>query len=664
MPSEYRDDDGDGPTRDIPFLTDDETDVESQNRDLHITSDSPASESSTPFPVPVWMRESAKSFKYKWVPAPVRQSLRAVARWVQGPDPPRVMRIKPFFPKIQEAPLRLVDRFVPKRRHRICLLGFVYFCWFLTWSLMVRHNSTAAYIKGHGKPQNLWCGASLWRGNNGCGLNGNDCRPFSSDTLSFRCGANCNSVQLLDPYHVGNKSLVYEGLVIGGPDPNKPNSIPHYRADSFICQAAIHAGVISNEKGGCGVARLTGSQSEFHSSKHHGIRSTSFPASFPRSYTFEHLSTSQASCPTDSRWPLFAITAITLILISLFTTSPAAFFWSTFLMLILHVGLVSDPPNDPTILDLISKLFSRLLPACFIAFILYRYCARPQLTSLTAQAEKTALYLGFAFIGALNNYTFAPLIPIQRLTPHDIKSQPGAPLALALILFLIISIALGQVHFLRVSGLLPRYLRLYLAMVGGLLILVAIPGLRLRIHHYILAILLMPGTALQTRPGLLYQGLLLGLFINGVARWGFASIVQTPAALGEYGGNRGGASWWGARPPNVTATVGPERSNITFWWGELPVERGVDGVSVLVNDVERWRGYVDSELVEEGRGVTMERGRKRWREGEDEEEEAEEPEVEFYRFAWMKGSGTGKYSGVGTWDAKGVWHGIKGKGRK
>lgn len=161
MPSQYRDDD-DGPTRDIPSLTDDETDVESQNRDLQITSDSPASESNTAFPVPVWMRESAKSFRYKWVPAPVRQSFRAVAQWIQGPDPPRVMRIKPFFPTIQEAPLRLMDRFVPKRRHRICLLAFVHVCWFLTWSLMVRHNSTAAYIKGYGKPQNLWCGASLW----------------------------------------------------------------------------------------------------------------------------------------------------------------------------------------------------------------------------------------------------------------------------------------------------------------------------------------------------------------------------------------------------------------------------------------------------------------------------------------------------------------------
>ena len=471
--------------------------------------------------------------------------------------------------------------------------------------------------------------------------------------MAFKCSANCKSVQVFDPYYVGNQSLVYEGVVIGGPNSNHPDASPIYRADSFICQSAIHAGVISNGEGGCGVATLVGSQGSFPSSKQHGIKSTAFPASFPRSYTFQTLSEAQTVCPTDSRWPLFAVTAVALVILSLFTTSPAVFFWSTFHILTLHVGLVSDPPNDPTMLDLISTLCSRLLPANFVAYILYRYCAVPQLTGLTAQVEKTVLYHGFAFIGALNNYTFAPLIPIERLTPHDLKSQPGAPLALAIILVLIISIAVGQIHFLRVSGLLPRYLRLYIAMITGIVILAILPGLRLRIHHYILAILLMPGTALQTRPGLLYQGLLLGLFINGVARWGFSSIVQTPAALGEAGDGRGG-SWWGATSPNVTAVVGPNANNITFSWGEMPRdEYSVDGVSILVNDVERWKGYIDESLYWDETGVTLPRGLGKANGGE-----AEDEEPEFFRFAWLRGSETGRYGKVGVWDEMGKWRGM------
>lgn len=449
---------------------------------------------------------------------------------------------------------------------------------------------------------------------------------------------------------VGNQSFVYQSLVIGGPNPNDKDAMPVYRGDSFICQAAIHAGVISNGVGGCGVATLSGTHHAFQPSKAHGIQSIGFPASFPRTFTFQSLSHSQAKCPTDSRWPLFAVTAVALVLLWLLTTSPAALFLSTFFILCLHVGLVSDPPNTSNFYELLSSLASRLLPASFVAWILYRYCAVPTLSGLTAQFEKTILYLGFCFIGALNNYTFAVLIPIQRLTPHDIKAQPGAPLALAIIIVFVIGVVLVQIHYIRISGQLPKYLKLYLSLLVGLLILLVLPGMRLRIHHYILGILFMPGTAVQTRPALIYQGLLLGLFINGVVRWGFASIIQTPAALGESGGDQG-KSWWGATSPNVTAMVGPENSNITFRWGPLPTETGIDGVSILINDVERWRGYVDAELYWDPEGVTLARNFPAgW-----EPEPHQDPEPQFYRFAWMNGNAAGRYGGAGVWDERGNW---------
>ncbi|QSS65718.1 hypothetical protein I7I51_06566 [Histoplasma capsulatum] len=54
--------------------------------------------------------------------------------------------------------------------------------------------------------------------------------------------------------------------------------------------------------------------------------------------------------------------------------------------------------------------------------------------------SKTILYLGPAFVSALNNYTFALWISIQRLTPYDIKAQPGAPIALGIMITIILSI--------------------------------------------------------------------------------------------------------------------------------------------------------------------------------------------------------------------------------
>lgn len=627
---------------DFPLLSDVESDVESQDPQFHLRSES---ESSNPIPLPVWMRESAKSFKYKWVPLPLRKAGRATANWVKGPQPPKDLHITPWLPRIQEAPIRLLDRFAPKKRHRVFLLCLLYACWALAWSLMLWHNSSSGYIKGYGQPQNLWCGASFWNAGNGCGLNGNDCRPFSSSHLAFRCPADCQSTMLLTPHTVGNQTLEYQGLVVGGPKASDPDFMPIYRADSFICQAAIHAGVTTDAGGGCGVATLVGTHTDYEASTFHGIQSTSFPATFPRSFTFQKLSASQARCPSDSRWPLFAVTALALVTLSLFTMSPAVFFFSTFVIMMFHVGLVSDPPNLSSFVEKLSLLLSRFLPATFVAFILYRSCAVPLLTGLTAQVDKTVLYLGFCFIGALNNYTFAPLIPIQRLTYHDITAQPGAPVALAVILTLVIAIVIGQIHYIRISGNMPKYLRIYLVMLLGLLFLLALPGLRLRIHHYILALLFMPGTAFKTRPSLIYQGLLLGLFINGVARWGFASIVETPTALGESGdGGSSGGSWWGAKSPNVTAVVAPDASRITLNWAALPTDSGVDGVSILINDVERWRGYIDEELYWDQNEVTLKR-RKR---------EYQEPE--FFRFAWMNGHDAGRYSKAAIWDEDGIWY--------
>lgn len=668
MHSEYRDDE-ENLVSDIPALTDEEPDNDAESRDLHIRSASEGSASA--LPIPVWLREASHSFKYKWVPLPIRKASRAVVTWVKGPVPPRVLKIDPIFPKIQQAPIKLLDKYAPKRKQRFMLLVALYVCWFLTWSIMLKQHATTGSIKGYGKPRNLWCGASFWEEGNGCGLNGNQCRPFSSAHLTFRCPANCKGTHLLEERYVGNQSLRYEGLVVGGPDPANPDSMAVYRGDSFICQAAIHAGITTDANGGCGVATLVGSHSHFKSSKANGIESTEFPATFPRSFTFQRLSASQAKCPTDSRWPLFVVTAVALVILSLFTTSPAVFFFSTFVILFLHVGLVSDPPNTANIYESISKLLERFLPAAFISYILYRTSARPLLKGLTAQIEKTVLYLGFCFIGALNNYTFAPLIPIERLTPHDL-AQPGAPFALAIIVTVVLVIIITQIHWIRVSGNMPKYLAIYAGMGLGLIILLVLPGLRLRIHHYILALLFIPGTGFQIRPSMVYQGLLLGLFINGVARWGFASIIQTPVALGEVPSSGGGGSWWGAKSPNVTATVHSavkalvgnvglgalagndavsSSSNITFHWGPLPRDTGVDGVSILINDVERWRGYTDEELYWDQEEVTL--PRRQEREGDD-----AAPEPEFFRFAWMNGNSAGRYSKVGVWDEKGVWHDI------
>ncbi|EME43545.1 hypothetical protein DOTSEDRAFT_89368 [Dothistroma septosporum NZE10] len=603
------------------------------------------------------------------VPLRLKNAWRATTTWVKGPQPPRIYKITPILPKIQHAPIELLDRCAPKRIHRFWLLMALYASWLLVFSLMLWRSAFAAEVPGYGTPVRLSCAARYWGDKNRCGLNGDQCRPFANDSMAFRCPADCHKIQILNPHAVGDQEVVYKPLVVGGPSDQQTGyegvlvDDAVYRGDSFICASAVHSGFIPDSEGGCGVLTLTGEQASFSSTKRHGIESTGFDSYFPHSIGF--LKGTRAQCK-DLRWPTLVPSVIFTVLLSLFTTDPGVHFWSLFVALFFHVALVSDPPANTTYYGLISIAFGRFLPACFCAWVTYKYTVKRSLTGLTAQIEKTVLWLGAAWVGSLNNYTF-DRIPIQRLTSHDLKAQPGAVPALIFIVLAIFFIALGQAWAFRVEGRMPRYLAIYGLFVTAIIVCLIVPGLDLRIHHYILGLLLVPGTSFQNRPSLIYQGLLIGLFINGVARWGFASILETPASLLK-------GSQEGTLLPMVTVlAIGAK--NITFNLGSLPAfdrkaEVKYDGISVLVNDVERFRGYGDDPSYwdhdldwQPGQNLTWTWARHKPRTGlsETAADDTDDLDVfaqhlpEYFRFGYMSGSRTGDYSRAGKWDGDGQW---------
>lgn len=480
------------------------------------------------------------------------------------------------------------------------------------------------------------------RRGNDCGINGDSCRPFDNFAYPFRCPASCSHEQVFEPYAIGNKTLEYQSLVVGGP-PAGSDSVADavYRGDSFVCSAAIHAGYLSDKQGGCGVLRLIGNHKDFPSSDRNHVKSVEFNSWFPLSFQFAE---GKAANCRDLRWQILAVTLTFSIVLSLFVTSPAIFFCSIFTALFAHVALVSDPPAQSNYYSLISTAFGRFLPASFCMAVMYLVSIRRTLTGLTAQYEKTILWLGACWVGALNNYTFDK-IPIQRLTPHDLK-QPGAMTALIIIIIVILCIVFGQAWCLRVEGKFFKYLTIYGIMCGFLLLLVAVPGLNVRIHHYILALLFLPGTAMQNRPSLLYQGLLVGFFINGIARWGFDSIVQTWIEL------RGDAPLNSLIPDLLPPIIHMNdgffsflQPNITFEWVQPQAEHGYDGISVLVNDVEQYKGYIDVGNGEFGgmSSYTFVR----------EKEWLDVPV--YFRFAFLRGSGSEDYTKGGTWNVDGSW---------
>ncbi|KAI2466544.1 hypothetical protein F4781DRAFT_351416 [Annulohypoxylon bovei var. microspora] len=583
-------------------------------------------------PTPRFMQDEGAWKKWKWVPYPIRKYGKITFKWMRGPQNPKVWKIEPLFPIVQHAPLRLLDKFLPNRKHQILLyMGYVA-VWIITFVLVIWRGQVASEVATYGMPTDIGCGVAYWSRNNGCGIDGVNCRPFNSSAFAFRCPSNCASYRVLNPRAVGAQEVVYAPLVVGGPPDLANEENPVYRGDSFICGAAVHSGVISNSQGGCGVVSLIGQQQNFVSTDRNGIDSIGFDSYFPLSITFQQGIECKAK---DVRWSLLAVSVVFTSVLSLFTASSSVFFFTIFVGIFWQVGMASDPPTYSSITALFSDILGKFLPAMFCAWVFYdKMGVRRTLHGLTAQVEKTVLWLGGCWVGALTNYTF-DFIPIQRLTAHDLAQQPGAKAALSIIIIVIFCIVVGQIWAIRQEGKLIRYLQLYALFLAGIVICLVLPGLNLRIHHYVLALLLVPGTSIQTRPSLLYQGILMGFFINGIARWGFDAVLQTSSDL------QGDAQLGSPLPAILTPVINTTLSalsSITFTWQDSPGVR-YDGISVLVNDVERYRAFWGDEGSDH---FTWTR-------------DNVSSYNEYFRFGFMSGTDSGDYTKAGIWDKDLNW---------
>ncbi|CAI6341764.1 unnamed protein product [Periconia digitata] len=523
-----------------------------------------------------------RAFKSK-IPSPLTRCTRTISNWMKGPQPSRRHRITPLWEPVQTFHIRLVR--LP-RLFKVCIFVCAFMLWLVVFGVLLDTHGLPDDIAGFGAPVKLSCTNKLWSDAPSCGIDGTNCLPFDNSTFAFSCPAGCSGTIVLNPKTIGDESIVYRPFIVGGGTPQTPGDNDFvYRGDSFICGAAVHSGALQDSRGGCGVLSLVGERNEYDGVDRNGLTSVGFNSSFPLSFDFDRSAQVErdAGKCTDPRWDLLILSIIFSVAFSLFTTHPATFFGPIFVIAYWQVAMASDPQPYNDYPSLASDALANFLPAAFIAVIIYQISVRKSLLHLTAQYEKTILWVGGLWVGALNNLTLDH-IPISRLTPHDLNQQPGAMTALVIIILVLVAIVLYQAWCFRSEGRLPRYLGLYLILALCLVILLGVPSLSLRIHHYILALLLLPGTALQTRPSLLFQGLLVGLFINGIARWGFASILQTAGAL--RGDAQLGSELVSILPPNIT-----NATSIAFAWKGLA--RGYEGVSVLVNDVERFRGFRD-----------------------------------------------------------------------
>ncbi|KAI0307702.1 hypothetical protein B0F90DRAFT_52484 [Multifurca ochricompacta] len=441
--------------------------------------------------------------------------------------------------------------------------------------------SLLVHAQSYSSPAKSWisCTSAYWSANDGCGLDGSACAPFTNTSFDFRCPAQCSSVKIQNPRTIGNEQANFVPLVIGGGDANFT-----YRGDSFLCAAGIQAGFISNSRGGCATVNLIGNFTNFLPRSSHGLTSLGFPTVFPLSFRFS--ATSSLSHCADLRSEALVVNVlVTVALFLVIRPRPIILFWCMISIGFWHITLFSQPRSFPP--D-IADGFGTFLPVLFVSYAFWRSAFRFVLPAFAKMPiEATILYLGPYWTTVLANLT-TERIPIDRLTAADIVAQPGGLAALIIIVLVLLVIVINQIRVIRKTGWLPYYLGWYA--LGGLatLVLALLPTLNLRLHHYIIAIILMPGTAFPTRLSAIYQGFLLGLFLNGTGAFGFDSMFQTAAQLRRDGIVGTDLPSFVTNSTNYNSSVPPPEQII--FWSPLPSGKDWDGFALLVDDVERYVG--------------------------------------------------------------------------
>lgn len=147
--------------------------------------------------------------------------------------------------------------------------------------------------------------------------------------------------------------------------------------------------------------------------------------------------------------------------------------------------------------------------------------------------ERLIWYLPAFWAGVLFTLVTAG-IPIDRLVSSDINKRPGALVALIVICLVVTALVINQIRVIRKTGWLLHYLQWYVIGALALIVLAFLPGLQFRLHHYFAAIIIIPITAFPTRPSAVYQAFCLGMFLNGAAKFGLDSILQSPDEVITY----------------------------------------------------------------------------------------------------------------------------------
>ncbi|KAI1878713.1 hypothetical protein JX265_002890 [Neoarthrinium moseri] len=530
--------------------------------------------------------------------------------------------------EIFKLPRRWLQGKLPHRRQRAALFVGLCLTWLIAFTIFSGASIMPTKVDGtYQSVQQLSCTDSFWATDGGCGIDGAKCAGSSAGSMAFHCPPDCGSTRLQAPYLVGPQEIVDRPLVIGG---------PIYRADSWICPSAVHAGTLDDARGGCGVVTRMGQTNSYPGSNGNGIASIAVKTYFPRSFKFQL--DSEFECRVvDQSWVLPYISATFTGLVVLFTTSAEVFYFTSFGVGFMYVTSTINPAarvgslNDDDDGSMVSKV-AKLMLAFGCAILAFRYSARHVLRS-NAPSAQPLLWLGSFWV---------TLCFKANIEGHDRLT--------AAVLFLI---ALQQIYHLSAERRLYEPLSLCIISLSlvAAIVSVAFPRLQAtaQISMPVFLLVLFRRHVVQARLLNLSHGLLIGLCVYNLSHLDISTVLANfilPAATTAQSAYTRSSSLDTPRILDPVIHINYGSSNISFAW-KTPAPAGVDGISMLVNDVERVRRYFEPQNEKKGDIA-------------DGLEWVRTPQAvpDYIRFSWVQGDRLVGWGDVGVWETKGSWSGI------
>ncbi|KAL7750801.1 hypothetical protein RI367_003758 [Sorochytrium milnesiophthora] len=446
------------------------------------------------------------------------------------------------------------------------------------------------------RPQRKLCYDSLM--NSQSGTLGVDFGPFPNKTFTVRCPASCNLARTLAPAYAGSTVVQGKAFIVG---------TDIYRGDSWICPSAVHAGVISTTSGGCvTVTQQQGQFSGFAGSVRNGMESVSFASSYPVAFTFSKTAAADTKFCSDPVLPASIYFYLFLPLIVFGHPSTAHFVVSTSVYVFVFVVFLSADAfhSDADI----ASAMGQFMPYMAVNLLLIPAVFKRTLPSVGKYSVEVLLMFYPALVVAIQNELIQSQLPAMTLTAAALASP--ARLTVLIVVLVVFLVAVGaQVHFLRREGQLLGLVGVY--SLGALAL--SVPPLLLNlaphIHHYMIGMLLMPGVTTQTRLSMVFLGLLWGLYLQGIARWGFDSpFEQQHAAQRAIGLSLGSSlpSWILSPSSPSSLVLSPDKRTVLLSWqlslggtavtdlSAADYATDATAFSLFMNDVQVYRGTVAS----------------------------------------------------------------------